>query len=236
VQAFLRDINSALGRHRIEEADITGVFAGLLPEREYHRGSDVALVKTARVTDHGVADGMPGLYSIVGIKWTTSRAVAERAVKMACERLSSSATSAPDRTLSLQTKGADAPAVRALIDRDAALGARVVPDLTVVKAQVVHAARSEMALRLWDVVRRRVPLYLSDALDSQSLRACATLMKRELGWTRIETSRQVEDTAAQLQAFRSPFRRGPTMQSVLSRETTAVTRRWLDASCNPTIE
>ena len=233
VQAFLRDINSALGKHRIAESDITGIFTGLLPEREGNRGSDVALVKTARVTDHG-NDGLPGLYSIVGIKWTTSRAVAERAVEMACDRLCASAHPAPDRILSLQTKGADAPAVRELIGLDASLGERLVPDLAVVKAQVVHAARSEMAFRLWDVVRRRVPLYLSEALDSQSIQACATLMGRELGWSRPETSRQVEHTATELQAFRGPLRQAQAMPAGLSSETPTMIPRRLDASCRPT--
>ena len=208
VQAFLRDVNGALGKHRIADSDVTGVFSGLLPERRNNRGRDVALVKSARVIDHGTRDRLPGLYSIVGIKWTTARAVAERAVKMACARLGRSPGSAPDRPLNLQTKGADTPAVRELIREDAALGERVVPDLSVVKAQVVHAARSEMAFRLWDVVRRRVPLYLSEALDSQSLNLCAALMGRELGWNALETSRQLEHTVSQLLAFRGPFRRG----------------------------
>jgi glycerol-3-phosphate dehydrogenase len=233
VQAFLRDINTALGKHRITESDVTGVFSGILPERAGNRGNDVALVKSARVTDHG-ADGLPGLYSIVGIKWTTSRAVAERAVEMACDRLCASAHPAPDRVLSLQTKGADAPAIRELIGQDATLGERVVPDLPVVRAQVLHAARSEMALRLWDVVRRRVPLYLSDAFDAQSIEACATLMARELDWPRPEISRQVEHTAAELQAFRGPLRREPAMQPALSRENVTMFPRRFDASCSPT--
>ncbi len=76
VQAFLADINTVLGKHRITPSDVLGVFSGLLPERERNKGKDVALLKTARVVDHGVDDGMPGLYSIVGIKWTTARAVA----------------------------------------------------------------------------------------------------------------------------------------------------------------
>jgi len=39
------------------------------------------------VIDHGVDDAVSGLYSVVGIKWTTARAVAERAVVMVCEHL-----------------------------------------------------------------------------------------------------------------------------------------------------
>ena len=230
VQAFLRDINGALGKHRIDPSAVTGVFSGLLPERAGNRGTDVALTKSARVIDHGVNGNMPGLYSIVGIKWTTSRAVAERAVKMACHRLNTSVGSAPERTLRLRTEGADAPAVRALIEQDATLAERVVPDVRVVKAQVVHAARSEMAFRLWDVVRRRLPLYLSDALDARALQGCASLMERELGWTRFETARQLEHTMAELQAFRGPLRAGPATHPGSPAETITLIPRRLDAS------
>ncbi len=228
VQAFLRDINGALGKHRVAAADVTGIFCGLLPE-EAHGGSEVALSKTARVIDHGVEDDLPGVYSIVGIKWTTARAVAERAVTMACKRLGTSAAPAAVRTLSLfpratdarprvapeclqhlvEMYGANASAVQGLIAVNPALSERVVSDLPVTQAQIVYATRSEMACRLWDVVRRRAPLYLSDELGERGLATCAALMQRELGWSRLETSRQIEATAAQWRAFREVSDRGP---------------------------
>jgi hypothetical protein len=61
-----------------------------------------------------------------------------------------------------------------------------------------------MALCLWDVVRRRTPLYLSDMLDSRALEMCAELMARELGWGRTEIGLQIDHTTAQLDEFRMP--------------------------------
>ena len=202
VQAFLHEINGALGRHRIAPSDVVCVFSGLLPERKNSTRREVALLKAPRIVDHRINDGMPGLYSIVGNSWTTARAVAERALNMACERIRVSARAPPKRTLQLEVRGADAPAVLDLIAQEPALEERVVQDVRVVQGQIVLAARAEMALCLWDVVRRRVPLYLSDMLDPRALELCAGLMARELGWNRAEIARQVEHTTAQLQTLR----------------------------------
>jgi glycerol-3-phosphate dehydrogenase len=84
---------------------------------------------------------------------------------------------------------------------DAALAARVVPDLPVVLGQVAHAVREEMAVHLWDVVRRRTPLYLSRALDRSALSACASVMARELRWSPRKTAAEIAATEAELVAF-----------------------------------
>ncbi len=197
-QAFLNDLNPVLGRHRLGPSDILGVYSGLLPEREDHVGNEVGLLKTARVIDHGPRDNLPGLYSVISIKWTTSRALAARAVRMAGKHVHKRKVRAGKRRLVV----ADVPAVQDLIAKAPALGERVVPDLTVTCAHVVHAVRDEMAFTLWDVIRRRTPLYLSRALEDHAIRVCADLMADELGWTPAETARQIEDTTNELHAFR----------------------------------
>lgn len=234
VQAFLNEINGALGKHRITASDVLGVYCGLLPEREGNRGDDVALLKTARVVDHGRNDGMPGLFSIVGIKWTTARAVAERAVNMACSRMCVTPKPRVERPLQLEVRGIDAPAIVGLIDREPALGARVVPDIPVAKAQIIQAARAEMALSLWDVVRRRVPLYLSDMLDARALETCAELMARELGWNRAEIALQIQRTKIELENFRGTMVRTLVRRAAESDEPGAAHDMRFDASCSPT--
>lgn len=233
VQAFLTDINGALGKHRITPSDVLGIFAGLLPERERNRRKDVALLKTARVIDHGKAGDMPGLYSIVGIKWTTARAVAERAVKKACEWMCLAAEPRSERPLKIEVRGIDAPAIVEIIEREPVLGERVVPDIPIAKAQIVYAARAEMALCLWDVVRRRVPLYLSDMLDSRVLETCAELMARELRWDSTHTRTQIEHATNQLQIFRGAASHIPAAEAVQS-DDAATHTEMPGASCSLT--
>ena len=87
-----------------------------------------------------------------------------------------------------------------------------------------------MAVCLWDVVRRRVPLYLSDMLDARVLETCAELMARELGWGRTEIGLQVGHTTAQLDAFRMPELRAMTRESAAS-DDVPTPNEMLNASC-----
>jgi glycerol-3-phosphate dehydrogenase len=226
--AFLRDLNTVLGRHRLAGSDVHGVFAGLLPEAEAGSGSEVALEREPQVIDHEPA-GLAGLVSIVGIKWTLAPAVAARAVGLACRRLGLAEPPAPrprrlaprasaffgderlvpglDRAVRAhleQCHGAAHRHVLALIAAEPALAARVVADLPVVLAQIAYAARAEMAVRLADVILRRTPLYLSRWLDRPALTACAATLARELRWSTKETGAQIDEAARQLAAFRGP--------------------------------
>jgi glycerol-3-phosphate dehydrogenase len=226
VQEFLNDINGRLGALRVSHADVTGVFCGLLPERPDTNGRDVELDKSARVIEHSARDGLVGVYSIVGIKWTTARSVAERAVTQVCKRLQRPPRSAGPRTVG-PTAPSAATVTRAralglgsaaiehltemyggtfepildLVARTPSLAEPVTDDSPVLRAEVVHAMRDEMACRLTDVVRRRTPLYLSDGVDARALHICASLMGAALGWSSAERALQIEDAARELQAF-----------------------------------
>ncbi|MGH8170588.1 MAG: FAD-dependent oxidoreductase [Steroidobacteraceae bacterium] len=228
VVAFLSDLNTVLGSHRLAAADVRGVFAGLLPEEEDNPDTEVALERDPQVIDHQPA-GLRGLVSIVGVKWTIAPAVAARAVRMACRQLgamdelsrrprklapmASAVFAGPpgvpplDRSVMAhleQCYGAAHRHVLALMAGEPSLCARVVPDLPIVLAQIAYAARAEMAVRLPDAVMRRTQLYLSQRLDRAALTACAATLARELRWSTKETGAQVDEAARQLAAFRGP--------------------------------
>ena len=228
VLAFLADLNTVLGRHRLTSLDVRGVFAGLLPEEAENSGTQVALERDPQVIDHEPA-GLAGLVSVVGVKWTIAPAVAEQAVSIVCAQLGlprdlprrprklapkastfftpPRASPALDPAIAThleQCYGAAHRHVLALMATDPALGAAVVPDLPVVLAQIAYAARAEMAVRLADAVLRRTPLYLSRALDRGALAACAAALARELRWSSKETGAQVDEAARELAAFHGP--------------------------------
>jgi glycerol-3-phosphate dehydrogenase len=229
VLAFVRDLNTVLGRHRLAGTDVHGVFAGLLPEAEENTGPEVALERDPQVIDHEPA-GLRGLISVVGVKWTIAPAVAARAVKLACRQLgagdelsrrprklapmASSIVAGPRGVPPLDAAvvshlercyGAAHRHLLSLMAAEPALATRVVADLPVVLAQIAYAARAEMAVRLADVVMRRTPLYLSAALDRAALSACAATLARELRWSTKESGAQLDETARQLAAFRGPL-------------------------------
>ncbi len=229
VLAFVGDLNTVLGSHRLTASDVHGVFAGLLPEDEDNSGAEVALERDPQVIDHEPA-GLRGLLSLVGVKWTIAPAVASKAVAMACRQLgvgdelgrrprklapmTSTFIEGPHGIPPLdpavaahleQCYGAAHRHVLALMATEPALAALIVADLPVVLAQVAYAARAEMAVRLVDVVMRRTPLYLSRALDRSALTACAATLARELRWSTKETGAQVDEATRELAAFRGPL-------------------------------
>jgi glycerol-3-phosphate dehydrogenase len=226
---FLDDLNRVLGRNRVGAADVLGVYAGLLPQKSAHAAAEVELQRSPRIVDHA-GDGAPGVFSVVGVKWTNAWPVAERAVRSACQFLGIP-TRLPTRrpVLGSARPGVEAGARKrwrldadsmahlgemygparaalfSLLDQDETLASRVVADLPVIRGQIVHAVRAEMAVQLADVLMRRTPLYLSEALDAPALGACAALVARELRWSKGETAAQVERVESLLQAFRGPL-------------------------------
>jgi len=227
IHDFLADLNRVLGRYRLSGADVLGVFAGLLPESEGSAGeAGVQLQRAPTITQ----DGEQGLFSIVGVKWTTSLRVAERAVKLVARYLGKPLQRRPERCLvvgerfgppgpashAIWRPGSDVAAhleemygpawaaVLALVEENAGLADPVVPDLPVIQAQLVHAIRREMAVELADIVMRRTPLYLSDALDSAALETCASIAAQELRWSAQHRANQIERTARLLRRFKDP--------------------------------
>ena len=55
-------------------------------------------------------------------------------------------------------------------------------DFPIIKAQVIHAVRKEMALKLADVVFRRTGLGTIGNPGDEALQVCANIMANELGW------------------------------------------------------
>jgi glycerol-3-phosphate dehydrogenase len=47
----------------------------------------VKLLRESRVHDHETEDGLPGLISVVGVKYTTARHTAEKAVDLICQKM-----------------------------------------------------------------------------------------------------------------------------------------------------
>ncbi len=76
IAAFVADMNDAVPELMLGEKDIEHVYAGILPATPAGKlsGREVIL-------DHGRHGGPPGLFSVSGVKYTTSRLVAEKTMK-----------------------------------------------------------------------------------------------------------------------------------------------------------
>jgi glycerol-3-phosphate dehydrogenase len=172
-------------------ADVLSVFAGVRP---------LVRAKSSRATaalsrDHTLRVDPPGLLTITGGKWTTYRAMAEACVDRAAELagLPRRRCVTPDLRVHgyhpnvepfgpLAVYGSDAPAIQALTRADPALAALLHPALPYVGAEVVWAARHEMARTVEDVLARRLrALFLNARAANAMAPRVAALMANELG-------------------------------------------------------
>lgn len=160
VDAFLADVNETFPALGLKAAEVMLVHRGIVPAAVVN--GRVSLLGQSRIIDHAEDGNTPELISIVGVKYTTARVVAERAVDLILRKLGRSAVPCRTADTILPESGLD--------DRDP-------PDV------VAHAIREEMAQTLNDVVVRRTGLgaagYPGDAVAAD----VAGRMQHLLGWS-----------------------------------------------------
>lgn len=181
-------------------ADVLSVFAGLRPLVK-GEGKTSALSR-----DHLIHVDASGLLTITGGKWTTYRHMAEDCVDHAIGL--SDLEEVPSRTKSLHIHGwmqnvealgplavygADAQPLLALGERDPRLLEPLHGALPVTGAEVVWAAREEMARTVEDALARRTrALFLHARAASEMAEPAARLLARELGrdedWARRQAA------------------------------------------------
>ena len=219
VAYLLRALNAVI-TDPVREDDVLGTWAGLRP-----------LLRTAandRTADlsrrHAVRRSEGGLVTVTGGKLTTYRRMAADTVdevdallgkrrRCRTKRLKllgadsyedPPETNEPSRHEHLAHRyGTEGAEVEALVDQEPALGAPLVPGLPYLKAEAVHAVRSEMARTLDDVLSRRTRARLLARDDSvAAAEDTAALVGRELGWDDAERARQVKEYRAAVAAER----------------------------------
>src|SRR5262249_10863186 len=147
--------------------------------------------------DHVITVSPGGLVTITGGKWTSYRKMAEDAVTQAADVGGLSPRPARTETLRLHGApdpgrgadsgrfahyGSEARALDALIVSEPALGFTSHPRLALCGAEVVWAARHEMARTLDDVLARRCRALQLDARAAIEIaQPVAALLARELG-------------------------------------------------------
>ncbi len=89
--------------------------------------------------------------------------------------------------------GSEWAAVLNLVDKDRALAQRVIPGRPELMAEVVHGVEREMAVRLVDVLMRRLGVYHEDPGHARTVApTIASMMGRLLGW---DETRELDEVA-----------------------------------------
>lgn len=209
---------------QVDRSDVKAVWSGLRPLVSDPKATDTA--KLAR--DHVIEDSADGLLTIAGGKWTTYRKMALDTVDHAFKRFNLAAPKPTCQTEQLPILGSANynkkgdielinkydfdPDIAAYLNRTYGDQADKVADLTlegyaarlvenhpVLEAEVLYAARHELAERVIDVLARRLPLAL---LDTEAAKQAASrvqeIMATELGWDQQHCDEETKWTEQRL--------------------------------------
>lgn len=212
VSFILKTLRQYLTRQP-DEKDVLSVFAGLRPlaaEGNTHG-------KTKEISrSHKLITSASGLITITGGKWTTYRKMAEdtvdEAIKVAGLR------SVPCATESLKLHGyssdrredeghfgiygSDAPRIRALVSENPEWARTLHQSFPHIRAEVVWAARYEMARTVEDILARRLRiLFLNARVAIEIAPEVARIVAGELGRDYAWQQQQISDFSRLARAY-----------------------------------
>lgn len=225
LQRFLDEINAAYPLFGLKRRDIAMWNAGLVLFGENEEGSThLSYGKRSILVDHGRVHRVEGLITLIGVRFTTARGVAQKAIDLVFNKLekrspkcktaetpiwggrieqfsdferqergqSSRELTVEVLSTLLHNYGSEYKGVLKYLDEKRPWG-KTIAGSTVIKAEVIHAVREEMAVKLGDVVFRRTELGSGNYPGEDALKETAELMASELGWGQSRLYQEMEE-------------------------------------------
>lgn len=231
IDDFLKEINASLPAAGLTRDRVLYSFGGLYPlvnkkmkEKVYQGGGKYLIY------DHRRTDGVEGVITAIGAKYTTARRLAEKCVDLAFRKLGKEPPPCTTATTCLdggdisdlgeylegeirrQPAGLGEEMIRELvyshgtrygdvlapIQREPWLAERVSRSRPTAQAEVRHAAREEMAVKLTDVVFRRTGLGTIGHPGRECLETCASILAEEHGWRAERVRDETDEVEAAL--------------------------------------
>lgn len=219
VEYLLRETNRVLPSARLTRAEVLYTYSGVRPLPRVAEGRESGITRRHFIRPADVR----GLFSIVGGKLTTYRALAEEAVDVIFRALGQTpppcqtadvplpgaavedfdafrrdfaarSTLPPQSTERLlKVYGARALEVLRLAQTDAKLSQVISVETGSIGAEVVYAFREEMAETLADCLMRRTMIGLNGQVGLDAVERAAHVAQRFLGWDDERAAREVEN-------------------------------------------
>ena len=227
VDYLLASVNSAFPDANLTRGDVISVQAGLRPLVSAHAGSTDAISREDKIVETA-----SGLIAIVGGKLTIYRRMAERVVSLAYRRLRESGHLVADvgcltdriglgafapgpmptvEAVNLEADtldhlkrsyGRNAREVARIASERPDLAQRLVPGQPNVLAEVVYAARHDLAQTVADVLARRAHVVQLDWTQGRpAAAAVARLLCEEHGWDQSRVAVEAERFESDIRQF-----------------------------------
>ncbi len=201
--------------------DVQFFYAGLRPLVSDGSKDSYNVSRRSELVDHGADEKLDGVFSALGGKWTTSRALAETITDALVNKLGSKTRPCTTGTTPLPGGRFDRfddmvrgyqktwPGISTLRNMAHMLGARLPAALKGAKltdlaslgksgdtlAQVRFALDEEMTLTLEDMVMRRTALGQFGPPSPAAIEKVASMMATQLGWNDDKKAREIDSMA-----------------------------------------
>jgi len=223
VEEFLHDINRSFGNdEKIEYKDIRFVYGGLRPLVEDQTEDVYESSRKYEIYDNE-QDGLNGLITVEGGKYTTSRNLAENVMKVIIKKNGWSVkkcTTAKQHLFGSDIEDMDAFIAKALTERNGLIprhmdyiarmyGTEYKDMLKIgqknssllmplnedgeMLAQVIYAAKNEMAMTLKDILFRRTSLGTAGHPGKKELKLIAETAAKELKWSKERLKSEIKE-------------------------------------------
>jgi glycerol-3-phosphate dehydrogenase len=210
IAEFFGFVNKYLPSAQLKRSAVEYFYAGLRPLVDDGSGNTYGASRRAELIDHGRDDGVAGLFSAIGGKWTTSRHLAEKITDTIVARLGraegqcmTAASPLPGakfwRFHEFEREQARDHPIASIRHLAHMYGSRLPDMLTLLRdhpelhtpvgaagdiaAEIVFAVREEMALTLSDTVMRRTGIGQFGPPAPEALDMASKLMAKELDWS-----------------------------------------------------
>lgn len=220
---FLDEINRAVPSVGLSATDVLFHYGGLRPLVEKEKGIEVYdISRKYEINDHEGGDGIKGLITAMGGKYTTSRNMARQIVDIVCEKLARG--NIPSLTHMTPLYGGEMGRYASFVERakrkrPGDLRDNVIENLCRnygsryldvigygpkrrlypicdgfpdIWAEVYYAMHREMSIRLSDVLFRRTGLCTLGNPGGRVIEMVADVMARELKWSKSRKRNEIE--------------------------------------------
>lgn len=206
LQSWIDEVNEAYPQAGLRLDEVCLGSAGLVPFGENAGDAeDLKFAHRSRIIDHARVDGLEGLVTLIGVRYTTGPYEAARLVSDLLAKLDKQA--APSRLAwtavhggdvddferlvgEIEQAGLEPSAARALAHNQGSAwkgaferGRKRLSGSSVIEGEIEHAIESEMAVTLADLVFRRTDLATTGIVDQTALKRVAEIAAKQAGWT-----------------------------------------------------
>ncbi len=177
IDAFVKEFHDAYPGMNIQAENILYCYQGLTPGDD-SVDADGAKLHHSKVVDHADSDGIGGLISIVGIKWTTARGVAERAVNIAGQHLGHG-VAGKTHEIVIPDYPQTAHDTRTLTNEE-------------LRQFVIMHIEHTQAQRLVDIVLRRTNDLVLGHMSAARVRVVLDTLAHKFAWSQDQIEREIE--------------------------------------------